>query len=145
MGRSVGFWYRRGRGCLLAKAGSRLWYFKGSELGPTFAGWLELAWGHPAARRSWPDTLLGSGRGRISALKVVDRGDRRYGGLHVVRRLIVMVDNHKADTTEEQNAVERTYPASPLVVFVKVCGRCDFLEQHALHKFLHEEGRPATN
>ena len=63
---------------------------------------------------------------------MVDRGDRRYGGLHVVRRLIVMVDNHKADTTEEQNAVERTYPASPLVVFVKVCGRCDFLEQHAL-------------
>jgi hypothetical protein len=41
----------------------------------------------------------------ISALKMVDRGDRRYGGLHVVRKLIVLVDNHKADTTEEQNAV----------------------------------------
>jgi hypothetical protein len=77
----------------------------------------------------------------MSALKMVDPGDRRYGGLHVVRRLIVMVDNHKADTTEEQDAVERTYPASPLVVFVKICGRCDFLEKHALHKFLHEERR----
>jgi hypothetical protein len=76
-------------------------------------------------------------------MKMVDCGDRRYGGLHVVRRLIVMMDDHKADTTKEQNAIERTYPTSPLVVFVKVCGRCDFLEQHALHEFLHEheEGR----
>ena len=70
---------------------------------------------------------------------MVDRGDRRYGGL--VRRLIVVVDNHKADSTEEQNAVERTYPTSPLVVFAKICGRCDFLEKHALHGFLHEKGR----
>jgi hypothetical protein len=80
-------------------------------------------------------------RGIVSALKMVDRGDRHYGGLHMVRRLIVMVDDHKADTAEEQNAVERTYPTSPLVVFVKVCGRCDLLEEHALHEFLHEEGR----
>ena len=69
---------------------------------------------------------------------MVDRGDRRYGGL--VRSLIVMMDDHKADTAEEQNAVERTYPASPLAVFLKICGRCDFLEEHALHEFLHEEG-----
>ena len=80
---------------------------------------------------------------------MVDRGDRRYGGLHVVRRLIVMVDDHKADTAEEQNAVERTYPTSPLVVFVKIRGRCDFLEEHALHEFLHEKSvelaaRPRT-
>jgi hypothetical protein len=52
-----------------------------------------------------------------------------------------MMDDHKADTAEEQNAVERTYPASPLVVFLKIFGRCDFLEEHALHEFLHEEGR----
>jgi hypothetical protein len=51
-----------------------------------------------------------------------------------------MVDDHKADTAEEQNAVERSYPTSPLVVFVKILGRCYFLEQHALHEFLHEEG-----
>jgi hypothetical protein len=70
---------------------------------------------------------------------MVDRGDRRHGGLHVVRRLIV-VDDHKADTTEEENAIERTYPTSPLVVFVKICGRCNLLEEHALHKFLREEG-----
>jgi hypothetical protein len=70
---------------------------------------------------------------------MVDRGDRRY--LHVVRGLIVMVDDHKADTAEEQNAVERTYPTSPLVMFLKICGRCDFLEEHALHEFLHEDGR----
>jgi hypothetical protein len=70
---------------------------------------------------------------------MVDRRDRRYGGL--VRRLIVMMDDHKADTAKEQNAVERTYPAGPLVMFLKICGRCDFLEEHALHEFLHEEGR----
>ena len=70
---------------------------------------------------------------------MVDCGDRRYGGL--VRRLIVMVDDHKADTAKEQNAVKRTYPASPLVVFLKICGRCDFLEEHALHEFLHEKRR----
>jgi hypothetical protein len=51
----------------------------------------------------------------------------------------MMVDNHKADTTEKKNAIERTYPTGPLVVFVKICGRCDFLEQDALHWFLHEE------
>ena len=78
---------------------------------------------------------------RLSALKMVDRSNRRYGGFHVVRRLIVMVDDHKADTTEKKNAIERTYPTSPLVVFVKICGRCDFLEEHALHGFLHEKGR----
>src|SRR5262249_46151875 len=65
----------------------------------------------------------------ISALKMVDCGDRSYGGLHVVRRLIVMVDDHKADTAKEQNAVSCTYPASPLVVFLKICGRCNFLEE----------------
>jgi hypothetical protein len=78
---------------------------------------------------------------RVVSAKLVDRGDRRYGGLHVVRRLIVMVDNHKADTTQKENAIERTHPTSPLVVFVKICGRCDFLEEHALHQFLHEEER----
>ena len=52
-----------------------------------------------------------------------------------------MMDDHKADTAKEQNAVESTYPTSPLVVFVKICGRCDFVEEHALHEFLHEEGR----
>ena len=70
---------------------------------------------------------------------MVHRGDRRYRGL--VRRLIVMVDDYKADTAEEQNAVERSYLTSPLVVFVNIFGRCDFLEEHALHGFLHEEGR----
>jgi hypothetical protein len=72
---------------------------------------------------------------------MVDRGDRHYGGLHMVRRLIVMMDDDKADTAKEQNAVERTYPAGPLVVFLKIYGRCDFLEEHALHDFLHEERR----
>jgi hypothetical protein len=27
------------------------------------------------------------------------------------------------------------------VVFLKIFGRCDVLEEHALHEFLHEEGR----
>jgi hypothetical protein len=72
---------------------------------------------------------------------LADRGDRHYGGLHVVRRLIVMVDDHKADAAEEQNAVERTYPTSPLVMFLKICRRGDLVEEHALHEFLHEEGR----
>jgi hypothetical protein len=80
-------------------------------------------------------------RGNFSALKLVDRGERRYGGRHVVRWLIVMMDDHKADNAEEQNAVERTYPTSPLVVFLKICGRCDSLEERALHVFLHEEWR----
>jgi hypothetical protein len=52
-----------------------------------------------------------------------------------------MVDSYKADTAEKKNAVEGTYPTSPLVVFVKMFGRCDFLEERALHKFLHGEGR----
>ena len=58
----------------------------------------------------------------------------------MVCRLIVVVDDHKTDTAEEQNAVESTYPASPLVVFAKICGGYDFLEERALHKFLHEDG-----
>jgi hypothetical protein len=52
-----------------------------------------------------------------------------------------MVNDHKADTAEEQNAVESTYPTSPLVMFLKICRRRDLLKEHALHEFLHEEGR----
>ena len=58
----------------------------------------------------------------------------------MVCRLIVVVGDHKTDTAEEQNAVESTYPTSPLVVFAKICGGYDFLEERALHKFLHEDG-----
>ena len=57
----------------------------------------------------------------------------------MVRRLIVMVDDHEADATEEEDAIKRTYPATPLAVLFKICGRCDFLEEHTFHKFLHEE------
>ena len=75
-----------------------------------------------------------------SVLEVTNGVHLRCCESGVVRRLLAL-HNDKTDSYEEQNAVERTYPTSPLVVFAKICGRCDFLEKHALHGFLHEKGR----